>query len=308
MQPKKRVARILGTPRRRHRSSSLLPATLLATAFLLLPTTSRCCALSAFANDNNNNPTGSKKTKTYKYFAFGSNMASSTMIDMRDVSPIDSTAAILPGHVLRFNVPGLPLVEPSWASIEPVVDDEPGGAATDDNDDVAVVHGVLYELSGEDFATICRTEGVPFAYSLHRCRVLPYAGDGKTAGADALRRAKAGVGGAAAGPDDDDDRRDDDGRSNYTTEVSKMTPMTTDWGVPAFTLRAARRGWRRGRDAPPSRSYLNVLIRGAREYELDGAYVRELEGTRSGMTLIGNGLAEGMLRLAERRKGKNPMR
>ncbi|KAL3823140.1 hypothetical protein ACHAXA_010396 [Cyclostephanos tholiformis] len=227
---------------------------------------------------NNNNQSGrvgrSKRTKTYNYFAYGSNMASSTMNNLRNIVPISSP---------RFNVPGLPLVEPSYASVEPT-----GGCRDDegDDDDAASsrhtstnVHGVLYELSETDFGIVCRTEGVPFVYALHRCVVLPYEGDGKTAGEDALFMA------TRPSPNDDD------GES-----------VLRGGGVMAFTLRAAGGIWRMpgaGRDIPPSRSYINVLVRGAREHALDDSYARELERIRCGRTLIGDGISEEMLRVAE---------
>lgn len=74
-------------------------------------------------------------------------MCSSTMIDLRKTSPIASSAAILPGHELRFNIPGLVGVEPSSASVEPV-----RAKLLDSRNQV--VHGTLYKLSENDFTTI----------------------------------------------------------------------------------------------------------------------------------------------------------
>ena len=71
----------------------------------------------ALATNYNNN-----KSKTYNYFAFGSNMYTSTMINLRGIQPISSTAAVLPKHELRFNIPGVHLIEPSSASVEPTND------------------------------------------------------------------------------------------------------------------------------------------------------------------------------------------
>ena len=50
--------------------------------------------------------TKNQKPTYYNYFAFGSNMASSTMTALRSLDPVASTAAILPNHRLAFNVPG----------------------------------------------------------------------------------------------------------------------------------------------------------------------------------------------------------
>jgi hypothetical protein len=212
----------------------------------------------------------SKKPQTYNYFAFGSNMCSSTMINLRNTSPLAYTAAILPGHSLRFNIPGLIKVEPSSASVEPI------DGELDFLDQHKFVHGTLYKLSEEDFSTICRTEGVPFAYNLHRCRVIPYKGDGKRAGIDCLEKMVDSI---------------------NTSDALNLD----DIGVPAFTLRAARKKWREAKDIPPSQSYLNVLIRGAVEFQVDDAYLKMLKNIKPGKTFIGGGLAEEMLRLAEMR-------
>lgn len=184
-------------------------------------------------------------------------MALSTMTNLRNIHPLSSNAAILPGHSLRFNIPGVPYIEPSSASVEPA------------DDAWEVVHGVLYVLDENDFARICQTEGVPFIYALHRCRVIPYIGDGGTAGATAMEN-----------------------NSNIDRG-----------GVVTYTLRAACQEWRRvGWDIPPSRSYLNVLIRGAEEFGLDEQYCRNLENMKVSTTWFGNGMAEEMLQIAELRK------
>lgn len=209
---------------------------------------------------------------TYNYFAYGSNMAISTMMNLRNLSPLASTAAILPAHTLRFNIPGVPLVEPSSASVEPIIDMDKAVDVDTMIERGQLVHGVLYKLTEEDFASVCSTEGVPFAYSLHRCRVIPYSGDGKRAGEACLRKL------------------DDD-----------LNQASNEWGVAAFTLRAAREKWRKGNDIPPSQSYLNVLIRGAKEFALDESYLEKLQLIKAGRTFPGNGLAEEMLRRAEER-------
>ncbi len=213
--------------------------------------------------------TDTTQPKYYNYFAFGSNMASSTMTALRNVSPVASTAAVVPNHRLAFNVPGTPLIEPSWASIEP-----------SDND---VCHGVLYKLTEEDFRIVCETEGVPFGYTLHRCRVIPYRGNGEDAGYKALDKVLT----SNANQEEDHDQGTANVRNRQGT-------------VAAFTLRASRKEWRKGKDIPPSRAYLNVLIRGAEEFQIDGEYVDKLRGITPGRTL-GNGIAETMLQAAERR-------
>ena len=201
-------------------------------------------------------------------------MCSDTMTALRNLNPLASTAAVLPDHELRFNVPGMKFIEPSWASVEP--SDAEGRSTTRGSNDIGqkwtktqspVVHGVLYSLTEEDFASVCQTEGVPFAYTLHRCRVLPYNGNGKDAGRKA------------------------------------MQDETTN-SIPAYTLRASSKAYRaqpKSADAAPSQSYVNVLIRGAKEFGLDAEYVQMLETMETGRT-IGGGTAERMLDAAIKRK------
>ena len=232
----------------------------------------------ALATNNNNN-----KSKTYNYFAFGSNMYTSTMINLRGIQPISSTAAVLPKHTLRFNIPGVRFIEPSSASVEPIND------MSSSEDDV---HGVLYKLSEEDFATIYSTEGVPFAYNLHRCFVIPYLGNGRSAGYTAMQKAL----GISIDTDTD--------TNNIPNSNSEQSTDMSNFGVSAFTLRASRREWRRQRkDIPPSQAYLNVLLRGANEFSLDEDYIQKLNSVKVGRTLVGNGLAEDLLRVAEQRNG-----
>eukprot|EP00591_Stephanopyxis_turris_P008425 CAMPEP_0195512914 /NCGR_PEP_ID=MMETSP0794_2-20130614/4707_1 /TAXON_ID=515487 /ORGANISM="Stephanopyxis turris, Strain CCMP 815" /LENGTH=174 /DNA_ID=CAMNT_0040640803 /DNA_START=292 /DNA_END=816 /DNA_ORIENTATION=- len=90
------------------------------------------------------------------------------MKSLRQIDPIDFTAAVLPDYELRFDGSEGNLIEPSAAFVTPSKKGE--------------VHGVLYTLTAEDFAKVGSTEGVPFAYRWKRCRVHPYVGDGDNAG------------------------------------------------------------------------------------------------------------------------------
>jgi len=198
-------------------------------------------------------------------------MAISTMTKLRKINPISSTAAILPNHTLRFNIPGIPYIEPSYASVEP----------TSSSSQETNVHGVLYVLTPNDFATICQTEGVPFIYSLHRCLVVPYVGNGKTAGMDTLLQ-----------------------KTTTTNENAEPTTTATRDKkiVSAFTLRATSNKNRQvGYNIPPSQSYINVLLRGAIEYQLDEKYYQELENINVSTKIFGNGISEMMLQIAEKR-------
>jgi hypothetical protein len=198
-------------------------------------------------------------------------MAISTLTKLRNINPISSTAALLPNHTLRFNIPGIPYIEPSYASVEP---------SSSSSSQETNVHGVLYVLTPKDFATICQTEGVPFIYSLHRCNVVPYVGNGKTAGMDTLLQKT---------------RTNAESTTAATTKRDKKI-------VSAFTLRASSNKYRQvGYNIPPSQSYINVLLRGAYEYQLDEIYCQELENINVSKHIFGNGISEMMLQIAEKR-------
>ena len=224
-----------------------------------------------------------KDQKIYKYFAYGSNMALSTMTNLREIEPISYTPAILPNHELIFNVPGLPFVEPSFASVEPTQLMRNDINATD----VCLVHGVLYELTEKDFVTICRTEGVPFAYQLHRCKPIPYTGDGKYAGRYALENEL-------------HSQQKQENATMNTNAHQEVDMISTTTSRLAFTLRAKPLPGS-VQNIPPSQEYMNVLIRGAKEFAIDDDYVQKLKQIKVGRTLFGKGTAEKMLLAAERR-------
>ena len=77
-------------------------------------------------------------------------------------------------YKLVFDIPGMPLVEPSAASVRKL--------------EGSIVHGVVYELTDADFAIVGNTEGVPFAYQWQACQVIPYIGDNQRAGQDVLEK------------------------------------------------------------------------------------------------------------------------
>ena len=55
------------------------------------------------------------------YFAYGSNVSTKTFNGTRGITPSAAYPAVLPGYELVFNVPGLPFVEPAFASVRRVV-------------------------------------------------------------------------------------------------------------------------------------------------------------------------------------------
>jgi hypothetical protein len=173
---------------------------------------------------------------SFSYFAYGSNMDPSTMESLRNLRPLSAQAGVLVDYKLLFNMPGMPLLEPSAASIRK----EPG----------YVVHGVIYELSDADFATVGRTEGVPFAYQWEQCQVIPYVGDSLRAGETALTAA------------------------NVTEAVS------------CYALVATNGRAQRIDHIPPSSSYLRILQDGAAYWKMDRSYQIELTKVRTAQNLL----------------------
>jgi hypothetical protein len=74
----------------------------------------------------------SPRTRDYSgrwyYFAYGSNLNSDVFEGRRGVTPLDVRVGVLEGYRLAFNMPGVPLLEPSFASVEPSEGDEAGAA------------------------------------------------------------------------------------------------------------------------------------------------------------------------------------
>ena len=209
--------------------------------------------------------------KEYKYLAFGSNLNRGTMESLRGIEPIGATAAVLPGYRLRFNLPGVPFLEPSAATVEKC----PNGSS---------VHGVLYTLTEQDFATVGSTEGVPFSYQWESCWVVPYVGDGLDAGAKATEGA----------------RIDNTNEPASVASASSVESSTTR-RLRAYTLVSSSSFSRP--DLPPSKSYLSLIIGGAKEWRFDKDYVDALEATPYARNLlIPDGLAKTTLDVAQMRR------
>eukprot|EP00834_Sanchytrium_tribonematis_P001973 NODE_53_length_30760_cov_1.203712.p14 type:complete len:231 gc:universal NODE_53_length_30760_cov_1.203712:27301-27993(+) len=79
------------------------------------------------------------------YLAYGSNMNKDILIGRRKINPTDSRNVIIHDYQLSFNVPGIPFIEPSFASILP----RKG----------CLLHGVAFEISEKDFLKIQHSEG-----------------------------------------------------------------------------------------------------------------------------------------------------
>jgi hypothetical protein len=185
------------------------------------------------------------------------------MKSLRQIDYIDSSAAILPGYKLRFNIPGIPAVEPSWACVEQLV-------ASNNAVNTDLVHGVLYTLALQDFARVSMSEGVPLAYQWKLVDVVPYQGDGDCAGQEALMEANASF---------------------------------TRAKVKAYTLVTNNPFLRR--DIPPSRAYRDLLIRGAKSFQMDKSHIEKLEAIPIGFT-IGDGLvAKNLLEAVEQQSSSS---
>jgi len=190
--------------------------------------------------------------KTYRYFCYGSNVLPDTMTKLRGIKPLDGTAAVLPGYQLRFDGSEGSRFEPSAAFV----------LETKNPQDR--VHGVLYTLTPQDFATVGSTEGVPFGYRWKRCQVIPYVGvDGEDIGNECLDLRKTG-------------------------EVKAIDAITLI--SPKSTIQ---------KDIPPSSSYLGIIQDGAKFWKLDASYQAMLASIPTAQNLIiPGGLSGPLLRLA----------
>jgi len=82
------------------------------------------------------------------YLGYGANMNPTSLSESRKVHPTKSVPCTVPNYQLSFNVRGVPYMEPTFASIR----------KNNSNDDV-MLHGVLHEVTQDDFAQIQLTEG-----------------------------------------------------------------------------------------------------------------------------------------------------
>jgi hypothetical protein len=180
------------------------------------------------------------------YFAYGSNMLSDVLERRRNIVPLETSPAVAHGHRLSFSALGVPPAEPSFASIEPDPSD--------------VCHGVLYRISKWDWALLRASEGaiprIPVGYQVTSVSVTPYQ------------------------PQHDADERSEalDRPSVNALTLRFQQPHVAVAGglLPPATAR---------RDLPlleaaPSRRYLGLLIRGAKEKGLDEPWQRKLEEVR----------------------------
>ena len=98
---------------------------------------------------------------TVRYFAYGSNMATSVLTGRRRITPLETRGGVVRDHRLAFTLAGFGL-EPAFASCD-VAEGER-------------LHGVCYTLSIGDWLRVCASEGVPAAYRVRTVAVECYDG------------------------------------------------------------------------------------------------------------------------------------
>eukprot|EP00040_Diaphanoeca_grandis_P016623 m.86050 g.86050 ORF g.86050 m.86050 type:complete len:285 (-) comp25921_c0_seq1:146-1000(-) len=104
-----------------------------------------------------------QKQQLYVYnFGYGSNLSPTKMIE-RGIIPVSSQRATLANWRLEFNQFGIPPVEPSFANVMESVGD--------------VVHGVLFQLTLDDFQTLFVGEGDGGWYNVAASKVETYPPD-----------------------------------------------------------------------------------------------------------------------------------
>lgn len=86
------------------------------------------------------------------YFAYGSNMNVKTFQGMRAMKPTRSIAVVLRGYELAFNVPGVPYVEPAFASVREARADATARFERE-------CHGVAHKITSDEWEYLVRTEG-----------------------------------------------------------------------------------------------------------------------------------------------------
>ena len=101
-----------------------------------------CCGSS---DDGNARALDEVTASTKYYFAYGSNMSKEIFIGRRGLNPEFTAPAKISGWQLAMEHPGLPVVEPVYATIK--------------KQKHAEVHGVLYRISDGDFERLRRSEG-----------------------------------------------------------------------------------------------------------------------------------------------------
>jgi len=175
------------------------------------------------------------------YFAYGSNVNTKTMSGVRGVRPSASYPAVLDRYTLVFTVPGLPYVEPGFASVRRIDVDE--GVDVDENDDDDKSASDDSRVSDDDDASLARYErevhGVAYVITDEEWRFVLRSESGYDVEAVTLRRCSDGA----------------------PIEATTLVYPETDLGLPSLL---------------PSARYLGLLTEGAEEWNLDAGWRRYL--------------------------------
>ncbi len=95
------------------------------------------------------------------YFAFGANMDVEFLTEVRKINVLSHTPGILEGAKIVFEAPGIPFLEPVFASVKPVHGSE--------------VHGVIYKIFSKDLPMLNLHEGGN-AYEMMTTDLVSYSG------------------------------------------------------------------------------------------------------------------------------------
>ncbi len=131
-------------------------------------------ATSVSSSTPSNTEHSTSEAKGLEYFAYGSNMPTRYLRNVRGIQPIQSQAATLEDHALRFYGPGPNALEPGFAYAIP----SKGEA----------VHGVVHRVRAEDLEKIRRSEGSAYRWATVGVTTV----DGKTLEAKTLIRDRPG--------------------------------------------------------------------------------------------------------------------
>lgn len=100
------------------------------------------------------------QAETVWYFAYGSNMSSSTFRGSRGIEPLAELPAKILGWHLTFEIFGTPYKEPGFASIRPTA-----AGGVEEEKKTTEVHGVAYLVTREQYVSILASEGGDIVYS-----------------------------------------------------------------------------------------------------------------------------------------------
>ncbi|OES24628.1 AIG2-like family protein [Alteromonas macleodii] len=90
-------------------------------------------------------PPGNGSNEQLWYFAYGSNMSTRYLTNVRDVAVYESVAGTLRNHTVSFTLPGIPSIEPRFAELSYTVGEK--------------AYGVLHRIDVAGFVKVLRSEG-----------------------------------------------------------------------------------------------------------------------------------------------------